>query len=344
MIWHPLLLSVLLMDLLCVLLLSWSALQAVRIVQGWSPAEASGIQLRLERQAESVSLLARGGWGLFAAGSLTLILAVADVLPGIVPGAMCGTGVLQAGAGTGGRALALRLVGFLALSVWHLLDRLDRSRPESPLTLASSRALLAAWPVVLVAAWSTLRAVLALDVQSPVECCAVVYDAFRSVEEARTSLGVPDSLWVSGCVGGAVAAVATALTLRHASAGAARGRARLLALLVVAWVPVASLALVRSLAAYHYGVLQHHCPWCLFLAQHGFVGYPLFGALVLAPLEAPTPLLLARVVGKVPAVQAAADRRARQASRRTALAILLFLALSGLPAVVWRVRFGVWMG
>ena len=108
-------------------------------------------------------------------------------------------------------------------------------------------------------------------------------------------------------------------------------------------VPMAAVGLVRVFSAYHYGVLHHHCPWCLFLAEHWLVGYPLFGALLVVLFDGVGVFLAARVAVREPILHAAGLARVRQGALRLLLAVLVFAVLAGGPALVWRLRYGVWM-
>ena len=210
---HPIVLAVVVLDSLSVLLILAAGLDALAVVLSWAPASPTARQVRLERRAESAALRARVATFLFLASTLAFVLAVASVLPGIVPGAMCGTGVLQAMGGDGPQAFALRMASVGVLGAWHLLDRLDRTRPEAPLITVSGRAILLAIPLVTMAVWRTLDALRGLEGQGPVDCCSVVYDGVRN---AGTSAG-PDGTWLLPAVlvgaailvalGGAMAAV-----------------------------------------------------------------------------------------------------------------------------------------
>jgi hypothetical protein len=111
----------------------------------------------------------------------------------------------------------------------------------------------------------------------------------------------------------------------------------------LAFVPAAALALVRVLAAYRYEVLSHPCPWCLFLPEHGYAGYPLFGALALVAIEAVALATAQRIARSSPALAAAARLRVRQAALRITFATAAFALVATWPALVWRVRFGAWM-
>ncbi len=344
MIWHPLLLSVLTMDVLGAIFVSAAPLSAMRIAGGWSPESPGEAQIALERRAETASIQGRTCAVLLLFSTLVLVIGITGVLPDLVPGAMCGTGVLQATNGAMGRALALRGLALGLLAVWHLLDRLNRGQPDSPLATVAARSLLLASPAVFLAVYDTLRATLRLDVHRPVDCCSVVYDQIRSASEAGGTWAIPDVYWIWGLALGGTAIIFLGVRLWRSSRQQEPRQTGLLLLVTVFWVPVAATALVRSLAAYHYGVLQHRCPCCLFLPEHGLVGYLLFGALLLVVVEAGAAFICSKVAAGFPLLESDTRKRSRGAGWRIAAATVLFVALSGLPPILWRLRFGVWMG
>jgi len=111
----------------------------------------------------------------------------------------------------------------------------------------------------------------------------------------------------------------------------------------VIWSILAALATVRVYSAYHYEVLAHPCPWCLFTLEHWAVGYPIFGALILTGLAGPAALISAVVGRRWAELSAPADRAARRAALRALVGVVLFAALAFGPALAWRARFGVWI-
>ena len=343
MILHPLILAAVAADWTAVLLLLAAGVGALRVLLGWSPEEASASQLALERRAEVVSLLGRGGLTLFVAAAVLMVVGVASALPPLVPGAMCGTGVIEAMGPRGPRSIWLRGLAIAALGAWHLLDRLDRSSPRGPLALAAARALLLASPLVVLAAVEAGRALLGLDGERSVDCCTLVY-----VAAAGTS-GQTDAaaeLSWSAAMGGLTALVAVLAAL--VNRGARRGRSSSAAAVALAaaaalWAAVSGRALVEELAAAHFQVLAHHCPWCLFAARHRLVGYPLFGALALVTLEGGAAAVAAVTARRVPEVAGEAHRRVVVAATRVIAAAALFLVTAAAPAVLWRLRHGVWI-
>jgi hypothetical protein len=340
---HPVLAAVLALDAMALALLGAAVVTAVRVVLGWSPASSASAQLALEARAEGASLLGRIGSAALLGATLLLVGAIAGVLPSIVPGAMCGTGVLQSMDGLGGRALALRGIALGLLAAWHLIDRLNRQHPRAPLTVAAGRGLLLAAPLVVLAVVYTVRALWSLDVQSPVDCCAAVYDRVAPAGADGQAGWQAGRVWTWAAIAGAVVLVVLGVATARVPGPRWRVGAAVLAGLSLPWALAAAWATVRHLAAYQYGVLHHRCPWCLLLTEHYAVGFAVFGALAVVAFEGPLALIAARFAIGRPAVAAAAERRGRAAGVRVALAVIAFWLVAGVPPLVWRFRFGTWM-
>jgi len=338
----PLMLAVGAADLLALLLLAVAVLTAARVAAGWAPEQASRAQLLLEARAETAALLARWALGLWLLGSLLLLVAITQVLPELIPGAMCGTGVLQAAGPPGARAIILRLLALALLAAWQLLDRLNQADPRAPLTLAAARALLLAAPLVLLGAVDTARAFMSPATGEPVSCCAMVYaQGSAGAGELAAAAG---SAWLWPALIGATLLVAAGLALWRLPAPWPRRLSRPAAALGAAWVVMAYVALVQVLAPYHYGVLHHHCPWCLFLPEHHRVAFVAFGALAVAALEGLAAAVAATVgQSSSEAIAKATRRRVRTAGWRLAFAVVVFTAITALPALLYRLRHGTWI-
>lgn len=338
---HPLLLAITVVDALSVALLLYAAWFAVRTLTAWAPNSYDRTQLRLERRVETAEIAARFGLGFFSLTSVLLVVAISQVLPPIVPGAMCGTGVIQSSQGLLNKAIWFRTLGVLAVYLWAALSKLDRRQPDSPLARVNARVLLLAAALVAAAAVITAQAFIAIDLQQPVDCCTVVYETLRqgAVEV------VLSGKWLAGAyVAMSLGLLACSLwTIVTGGTQQFLATAALCAALAV-WLPIAALALIDSFAAYYYEVLQHRCPWCLFLPEHGRVGYLLFAALLAAALEGPVALLSVKVGISHPQLSPEAQRRCRTAVVRVLVANVVFFCLAVFPAILWRLRYGVWMG
>ena len=344
MIWHPLLIAVVVGDLLSLLLWLGATRTALQIVIKWVPQSAKREQIQLERRAETARLSAKFSLAVFFLSTALLIIGITNVLPEIVPGAMCGTGVLQATDGLGGQALMYRFFVFFIMTLWLTYEKLNLSRPDAPLTTYNSRVLLLALPFFLLAVITTFRGILRIESHQPVDCCAMVYDQFGSLAAARQIAGIPNTFWVWAfwmLTALMLLCAVWSLKTKRANGEKATGS---LAVITIIWVPIAAITLVRVYAAYFYQVLNHHCPWCLFLPEHKFVGVPLFGALIIITLEGPISYLAAKTAVNFPDLLPRARSRSRLAGLRLLLATVAYTSMVALPAIYWRLLYGVWLG
>jgi hypothetical protein len=342
MIGHPLLLSVAAVDFVTLTALLAALWALFPIAVRWAPGSADRGQLALERRAEAGAFAVRIAAASLLASTLLLTAAFALALPRTVSGAMCGTGVMQAMGGAGYRAIGFRLFALLCLSAWQMVEGLNHSQPEAPLTEAGVRIFLAAAPAVLLALMDTVRALSALDTGIVVDCCAAVYDPVVSAGRSVFVGGVADRLWVVAFALLSVLVGAAAVSVKRA-ASLPRVSTWLLAAAALLWTPAAAISLVRVFSASIFGVLAHPCPWCLFLPEHGMVGFVQFGALAVAAREgivAPVALWAADRDGTIRS--AAADRLSKAAGRLLCSLAVFLVATVG-PALLWRVRHGVWI-
>ena len=343
MIRHPLLITVVVGDLLSLLLWLAAARTAFQIVINRVPQSAKRKNIQLEQRAETARLSAKFGLTLFFLSTALLIIGITNVLPESVAGSMCGTGVLQATDGLGGQALMVRFFLFFIMVLWLTHDKLNLSQPDAPLTRYNSRLVLLALPFFLLAVITTLRSILRIDSHQPVDCCTLAIDQFGSLAAARQIAGIPDTFWVwifwlltalmFLC---AVWSLKTKRTNREKITG-------FLSVITVVWVPTAAISLVRVYSVNFYQILQHHCPWCFFLPEHKFVGIPLFGALIIIILEGPISYLVAKTAVNFPDLLPGAMRRSKLAALRLLLAAVAYTGMVALPAIYWRLLYGVWL-
>ncbi len=340
---HPLIIAIVLADMTSVVLLFAAALRAEPVVRRWDPGSASAGQLQLERQLEAASLLARLGAAILVLSTVGLAVALTLVLPGLVPGAMCGTGVVEAAQAEG--PLLLRGFAVLAIGAWSTLDALDRSHPRAPLARPAALVLLPVAPLAAAAAWRTAGALGRLDGQAVVDCCASMYaDAAAATAgahpmAAERAFSATTDLGLFGI--GALLLAIGGLYLMASSRRPGIVWVAAIAGLTFAWAIAASDVLVQHLAAYHYEVLAHHCPWCLFLPEHGAVGYVLYGILGLALYEAGAALVVALALRASPSLELSGHRRLRRAGAAITVAVAVFVVVASAPAITWWVQFGV---
>ena len=342
MFWHPLFLGIISVGAVALLLVLATALTAMRTAHNWQPLSTGSRQLSLEARAEAAVFQGRAAFWLYLLAAFLLTFGIANVFHEDIPGAMCGTGVCQAMATGCAKLLIYTGLVLLLMQVWYELEKLNQAGVDMPLAAANARLFLVIPPVALLALIQTVDTFAGIATHRPVDCCAVVYDQFRTLKAARTVVGLEEPLWIGTFIVLSLLLLVLAVATNRAATAGRRTRTAL-AVVSLLWLPVAGLTLVNVLSAYHYGVLHHHCPWCLFLPEHNLVGYPLYGAMAWIGMEGFTVLCLPRAVRKNPAVFKQSLVRCQQAGRRIVIAEILFLALALVPPLLWRLRYGVWM-
>lgn len=252
---------------------AWVSAKVLRYFRLGATSEG---QLALERQAELAGASGRVGAGL-QAGALLLSVTAADRLAGHLRGAMCGYGVVHA-VGEGPAAVVVSALASLgALVLWRALS-LDRevrdlslTRPLAALTMVVAG--LAVADLGLTAAWLG-----GLDFSVVASCCSSGLDAGEgAVRVGHGGAGRALVTALAPALLASVAAVSLASARRSSRAGALLAGG-----LSLAALPAAVAAVILEVAPHVYEVPHHRCPYCLFRADGWWLGYPIFGALLLA--------------------------------------------------------------
>jgi hypothetical protein len=332
------------MDTLVVLLLIGAAATAFKVALHWAPEVPAPRQLALQARQEAWSLATTGAALVYLAAGLLLIGIITNILPGLVPGAMCGTGVLQACAPHGSRMLLARLLATVGLLGWQRLESLNRRDPLAVLTPTNARVLLMLLPIVLLAYGETLRTLTGFDISQPVDCCTALYDRVAGPGPTAPARGLfaLAAPWLFGLTTVLLPLAAPGLTA--ASPRRAARHSHFLLVVVFIWLATGGTTLVRHLAPYHYEVLHHYCPWCLFLPEHRGIGFLLLLCWGLAALEVAALWALIRARHGTAAGLPFVDPMVRRARCRLVAAVAGFTALAVAPALWWRWQFGLWIG
>jgi hypothetical protein len=271
---QPSVLALLGTSLLVGALLAHSATWAARILRGWDLASGSERQLRLERRTHLVSTVV-GHVLVFELAALFLFVFTADALAPLFTGAMCAAGSLHANR-WGYPVLLLKILAFLLAGLWLVVDRADALGHDYPLLRVKYRFLLALVPVVLLEAALQGAYFGGLRPEVITSCCGSLFGSGGRGLGSDLAVLPPraTAALFLGLLGGTLG---LALRFRATGRGGWALGASSLALL-----PVGLAAVVAWLSPYVYELPTHHCPFCLLQREYHYVGYPLYGALLLA--------------------------------------------------------------
>ncbi|MGD9210830.1 MAG: hypothetical protein PVI90_08635, partial [Desulfobacteraceae bacterium] len=156
MLWHPLLISIIILDIAILILLSKSGGIALTVILRWTPGSHTHTQLQLERRFETADIMTQWAFVLMIFNTLTLVVAITQVLPSLIPGAMCGMGVMQALNGKGYQLTAIKGMTLCLLYWQRIFAGLNHYDPMSPLTILLARLQLLALLFEAMVAYDTL--------------------------------------------------------------------------------------------------------------------------------------------------------------------------------------------
>jgi len=274
MLFRPAILALLLASGVNVALLLAISPFAVEVIRHWDITSGSERQLKLERRTYLVSTLLSL---ILATQLLALLLFVfnADRMAGMLVGAMCAVGTLNANV-YGFPALSAQIAAFFLASVWLVIHHVDIQAPDYPLVRMKYALLLGMAPVLVAVfylQWQYFRGIKADVITS---CCSRLFTAgSRGLSGDVAAMSPRPAIVVFF---GALAGV-----LGSAGYTAWKRRGGVVLALASASAFVASIAgIVSFLSLYVYEHPHHHCPFCLLKADYGFQGYwlyvPLFSA------------------------------------------------------------------
>ncbi|MGD9611200.1 MAG: hypothetical protein AB7U59_17520, partial [Desulfovibrionaceae bacterium] len=298
------------------------------VALNWQPERSDPAQLRCERHAQMAALLGRWALSMLAGATLLGLFGITRVWHTLIPGAMCGTGVLQAMGDEGYQALMFWGGTWIWLFVWQVRDGLDRACPQGASTDTHARLLIAMLPFLCLALFHTWRAVMRIDGAPPVSCCAAVYDRVLADPAAVGMQAWQRSaaLWIG--LGGTLILPVLAIT-------AARSRmpGGPVAASAFIWAIAATLAVKQIWSSYYYEVLSHPCPWCLFLPEYHGAGFLIFGCLAIVLLETTALWAAGRIQCRHACLADPAGQRQWRSVRRIIIALIGFTLLTVGPAL-----------
>jgi hypothetical protein len=336
---HPAAIAVYLLDgiaLAIYLAAAWRVLAALPALRSES---MDALQLRHERFMELVVF--QGGWvmGLQAGAFVVVVIGVSNLWTSIVPGAMCGTGVMQAMGTAGPQTLLFRASALLLLYCAQAAGRLERSDPAMRPSPTRGRLLLAAGPLMALGTLRFAQAMTGLNGPEPVNCCAVLYQQAGSGNWLNAAgLWVPDAVWAAAGFGGAMAAAVWGVVQYRRPLAGGKVFAVVAAVMILIWSAAAVMSLKTVVAPYVFEVLYHPCPWCFFLWDHHALGFVLFGlpAWVVAQSAAGVTMRGIGLEHGLPEgpVQAELSR----AGLRITIGAVLFAVAAAAPILLWPFR------
>lgn len=325
MILHPSILALLLSSLLISLMTLYASCYGFQILRRWDIASGSELQLALERRTYLISTII-SYFLFFQLVSLFLFIHTADSICQLFVGAMCAVGTLTVNS-FGYPALLLKVITFLMAGLWLILNHADNKGYDYPLIRAKYLLLLMMAPFVLAETIVQGSYFLGLRPDIITSCCGSLFSqasgGIASDLLALPSIPVKITFYLS-------MALTFAAGARFYLIG--RGGDLVAALSGITFV-VSITSIISFISLYYYEMPSHHCPFCILQREYGYVGYPLYGLLLLGTVTGLGVGVLQPYRSKeslkkiLPALQ----------QRLTAISLICFLIFLGM--VTWQILF-----
>jgi hypothetical protein len=306
---------------------------AVKVLRFWNPASDSNRQIRLESETWLASTLVEYGLA-FQIVTLVLFVLAADHYCQVIPGAMCATGALLAN-DYGLPTLLIKLGGVFLYGYWIVFHQLDIRSESYPLVRLKYIYLL--FLVPLLAADISLQTLYIAHLKPDIitSCCAVVFSAASG--DGHNLLGsVSQGTTLELFYGSAASLAVIGFLLLW------RWRTTLAWLYAGGWgwfFVLSLAAVITVISSYIYAMPFHHCPFCILKPEYNYIGFALYG-----------PLLLAAFFGIAGAAVAPFQRRPgleriipgfqKTAVKLSLLLLVIFVALSSYHYLLYRIMGG----
>ncbi len=271
-------------EALLLLLQGIAFVNAVGILSRWDFAASTALQYRLEKRAYLVVLII-----LFTLGFKILLLPyfsyTIDQLSAIVPGAMCGAGVLSANE-YGQPLLSLKVLILFLTGSWLILNAEDMKAKAYPYFRAKFWLFIVIFTLVVAESALDVLYLINILTDDPVSCCSTIYGIAGSGDPLPFGLDTARLLILFYLIYALIVAVSYfRYTYINLVANAF-------------FLYIAYHAVVYFFGTYVYELPTHQCPFCMLQSEYYYVGYFIWGSLFLGTFFGISGALLKAVMHK----------------------------------------------
>ena len=237
---------------------------AIKIVKNWDFSSTSDKQYHLEKLSYLISLIITVSL-LFNIFLLPYFAYTIERLSAIVPGAMCGAGVIAAN-NYGNPLLLLKILILFFVGLWLIINREDVKATNYPYTKKKFLFFIFIFALMLTSSILEVTYFTHISLERPVACCSVIF-GFSG------NNGIPLGLSVTMLV--ILFYLIFALNLLFIW----QKQAIPLALSSLLFLYIAYEAVIHFFGTYIYQLPTHICPFCMLEGDYYYIGYLLWGVL-----------------------------------------------------------------
>ena len=191
-----------------------------------------------------------------------------DALSDLVPGAMCGAGVIKANA-YGNPLLALKIVILFLSGLWLSINTIDLKAKRYPYLKLKSWFFLFIFVLISAEFLLDILYFTHIETTNPVSCCSVIFGQTGGANSLPFGLDIPKLLMLFYLLFALIVlSLLSGLPLVSMVSG-------------ILFVVVGYYAVVYFFGTYIYELPTHKCPFCMLQKHYYYVGYVIWGSLLL---------------------------------------------------------------
>ena len=211
----------------------------------------------------------------------------ADAFGQVIVGAMCATGALLAN-DYGVPVLSVKLGGVFLCGFWIVLHQLDIRAETYPLVKIKYIYLLFLIPLIIADIILQTSYIIKLEPDIITSCCAVVFGKAKGGGQNLIA-GMSQSTMLMLFYGSALMLFCTGLFLFF------KRRIWLVTFSALGWILflcVSIVAITAVLSSYIYAMPYHNCPFCILKPEYNYIGFIIYGTLIVATFLGVIPALI----------------------------------------------------
>ncbi len=237
----------------------------IKILKFWDFNSFSLRQTKLEKQSYLLSTIALFIFT-FKLTLLIYFVYMIDSLSTIVPGAMCGAGVISANS-YGLVLLFVKLITIFTLLLFLTLNSLDLKAKNYPLLKLKNWVLLIALILIFLELYLSISYLFSIDISKPVSCCSALFGNLEGANPLPFGLDIKNLLILFYLL--YIASIlALVLENRH-----------LTIITLILFAIIAYYGVVYFFGTYVYELPTHKCPFCMMQKEYYYIGYLIWGTL-----------------------------------------------------------------
>jgi len=272
MIFHPAIIALYVSSVLISFMVLYGASYGIQILRRWDIKSGSELQIILERKTYLISTLLAYLFG-FQLLSLFLYIFTVDQLNTFFVGAMCAAGSLYVN-DFGYPALVLKMINFLLAGLWLILNYADNQAYDYPLIKKKYSLLLILAPLIFIEMILQANYFLRLKPDIITSCCGTLFSAEGSSLSSEIAV-LPIIPMKIVFYLSMISTVASGVYYYLKGKGG-----YLFSSLSVITFLASILSIFSFVSVYYYELPTHHCPFCILQGEYGYIGYPLYLALL----------------------------------------------------------------